>query len=238
VTGPAGPGRPGPGQPGPGPGGPELDGLGPGGPEPGVLGPGPLRPTTGGPRSRTRLLIATTLLAAIAIAWAAAPAGGARPGFRLALVLAIVCGAASLGRLAVGDAQIGGDAFDPLPLRAAGQVAYWLRAAPWSEGLIIAILALEALHHSRPWHTAVLGVALLAYLFATHLAETSAGPGTLAPQLPVLAAGLGLLVLAIGAAALPQLAAGPAADLLRALAVLAAVIAGGLALPAPGRRAD
>lgn len=203
---------------------------------PGSLGPDPLRPSAARRGSRSRLVIAATLLAAIAIAWAAAPADGARSGFRLALVLAIVCGVASLGRLAVGDAQIGGDAFDPVPLRAAGQVASWLRGAPWSEGLIIAILALEALHHSRAWHTALLGVALLAYLFATHLAETSARPGTLAPQLPVLAAGLGVLVLAIGAAALPAPAAGPGADLLRALAVLAAVIAGALALPAPGRR--
>jgi hypothetical protein len=198
--------------------------------------PDPLRRIAARDASRSRPLIATTLLAAITITWAAVPADGARPGFRVALVLAVLCGVASLARLAIGDVQIGGDAFDSLPVRATAQVTYALRVVPWSEGLIIAILALEALHHSRPWHTGLLGVALLAYLFATHLAESQAQPGVLTPQLPVLAAGLGLLVLAVGAAALPPLAAGPAADVLRALAVLAAVIAGAVALPAPGRR--
>jgi uncharacterized membrane protein YczE len=201
----------------------------------GAAGPESLGPTAAA-GARLRPLAATALLAAVCVAWAAVPAGGARAGFRVVLVAAVACGVASLGRLAVGDAQIGGDAFDSLPVRAAAQVAYGLRAVPWSEGLILAILGLEALHRARPWHTAVLGVALLAYLFATHLAEAGERAGTLAAQLPVLAAGLGLLVLAVGAAALPALAAGPGADLLRVLAAAAAVVAAALALPAPRRR--
>ena len=62
---------------------------------------------------------------------------------------------------------------------------------------------LEALHRSRAWHTGLLGAALLAYLFAVHLAESRARLAVLRPQAPLIAAGLGLLALAAGAAALP-----------------------------------
>jgi len=185
---------------------------------------------------RLRAPAAAGLLAAVTIAWAVLPAAGAKPGLRVAVVVAVACAVASLAHLAVGDTEIGGDAFDPPLVRLAAQAVHLIRTLPWSELMIIAVLALEALHHSRPWHTGVLGVALLAYLFAAHLAQTRTGPGALRPQLPVLAAGLGLLVLAVGAAALPRLHAGPGSELLRVLAVIAAVIAGGLALPATHRR--
>jgi hypothetical protein len=197
-------------------------------------------PATTAPAStaaRARMPAAAALLVAVMIAWAAAPVDGGRPGTRAALVIAVICGLASLADRAVGDSQIGGDAFDSLLVRSGAQVAYILRTLPWSEAMIIAILVLEALHHSRPWHTGLLGVALLAYLFATHLAETGTRPGALRPQLPVIAAGLGLLVLAVGAAALPRLQAGPVPELLGVLAVIAAVGAGGLALPTSSRRA-
>jgi hypothetical protein len=186
---------------------------------------------------RGRGLAAVALLTAITIAWAALPVAGAKAGIRVALVVAVICAAASLADLAIGDTVIGGDAFDPLVVRLAAQAAHIVRTLPWSEVMIIAILILEALHQSRPWHTAVLGVALLAYLFAAHLAETAARPGLLGPQLPVIAAGLGLLALAVGAAALPPLHAGPAAEVLRVLATIAAVLAGALALPT-GNRTD
>jgi hypothetical protein len=77
------------------------------------------------------------------------------------------------------------------------------RITPWSEGMILAVLALEALHRSRPWHTAVLGLNLLAWLLATHLAETAGRPAALRPHLPLIAAGLGLTALSIGATAPP-----------------------------------
>ena len=51
-----------------------------------------------------------------------------------------------------------------------------LGAARDEEGALIAILWLEVLHPSRPWHTAVLGATLIAYLLATHLAESAASP--------------------------------------------------------------
>jgi hypothetical protein len=45
-------------------------------------------------------------------------------------------------------------------------------------------------------------VALIGFLLALHLAEADADPAVLRPQLPLLAAGLGLAVLSVGAAAL------------------------------------
>jgi hypothetical protein len=187
--------------------------------------------------ARSRGPAAVALLSAVMIAWATLPVAGAKPGIRAALVVAVICAVASLVHLALGDTVIGGDVFDSMPVRLAAQAAHIIRTVPWSEAMIIAVLTLEALHHSRPWHTAVLGVALLAYLFAAHLAETATRPGILRPQLPVIAAGLGLLALAVGAAALPQLNAGPAPELLRVLATIAAILAGALALPTSPRRA-
>jgi hypothetical protein len=181
---------------------------------------------------RARPLAAVALLIAVSIAWAAAPLSGGSAGTRLALVAAVACGAAGLAALTVGDAQIGSGAFDSLLVRLAADVAHGLRVVPWSQVMIVAVLVLELLHPARPWHTGVLGVALLAFALAAHLAESGSGPrAVLRPQVPVLAAGVGLTVLAVAAVALPPLTAGPAATALRVLAVAAAVLAGGLALP-------
>ena len=54
----------------------------------------------------------------------------------------------------------------------------------------------------------------------------------LRPQVPLLAAGLGLVALAVGAAMLPAVT-GSAADLMAILAAVAAVAVGGLALQQP-----
>ncbi len=174
------------------------------------------------------------LLAAVMIAWAAIPAAGARPGTRITVIIAVLSAVASLGQLATADLTVGGQAFDSLPVRFAAQLVLLTRMLPWSEIMIVAVLVLEALHRSRPWHTGVLGVAVLAYLLAVHLTESGARPRTLAAQLPVLAAGLGLLVLAVAAAALPQ-PGGLPGELLRASAVAAAVVAAALALPVARR---
>jgi hypothetical protein len=181
---------------------------------------------------RARALAVVTLLTAGVIAWAAAPLSGGSAGTLLAMVAAVGCGAASLAGLAIGDAEIGSGAFDPLPVRLAANVAHGLRVVPWSQAMIVAVLVLEVLHPARPWHTGVLGVALLALILAAHLAETGAGPrAALAPQAPVLVAGVGLTALAVAAVALPPLPAGGPATALRVLAVAAAVLAGALALP-------
>jgi hypothetical protein len=76
----------------------------------------------------------------------------------------------------------------------------------------------------------VLGTALVAYLLATHLAESDAAPAVLRPQVRVLAAGAGL---ALGADAGMLPAAGPGAGsaLLRLVAAGALIAAAGLVLP-------
>jgi hypothetical protein len=206
-------------------------------------GPG----ATGGPDAPVRLdgagwavqgrrIAAVALLAAVMITWAVAPVSGGGAGTRLALIAAVICALASTGRVAIGEEPVSTSPFDPFYVRFTNTVAGVLHALPWAECLIVAVLALEALHHARPWHTALLGVALLAYVFAVHLAQARTSPAALAGQLPVIAAGVGLLALAIGAAALPRLHAGPGSEVLRIVAVVAAVVVGGLVLPVTGRR--
>jgi hypothetical protein len=183
-------------------------------------------------RARARALAAVALLTAGVIAWAAAPLSGGSAGTQIAMVAAVGCGAAGLAGLLVGDARIGSGVFDSLPVRLAADTAHVLRVVPWSQAMIVAVLVLEVLHPARPWHTGVLGVALLALTLAAHLAETGGGPrAALAPQAPVLAAGVGLAALAVAAVALPPLPAGAPATALRVLAVAGAVLAGALALP-------
>ena len=183
-----------------------------------------------GPRARAAG--AAGLLAAACVAWSASPLSGTGGFGGVLLAAAVACAAASVARLALGAAP--GDSvvyLNPV-LRAGRLVADQVRGTPWAEGLIIATLVLEALHRPRPWHTGLLGAALLAYLLAVHLAESSARPAVLRPQAPLLAAGVGLLALAVGAAMLPA-TTGSAADLMAILAALAAVAAGGLALRPP-----
>jgi len=102
---------------------------------------------------------------------------------------------------------------------------------PWEEGAVLAIVWLEVLHRSRPWHTAVLGAALIAYLLATHLAESDASPGVLWPQVRVLAVGAALLALGAGAGMLPAAGPGAGSALLRLVAAGALIAAGALVLP-------
>ncbi len=177
-------------------------------------------------------LAAAGLLAAGIIVWSAAPLRGGAPGTRAALLIAAACAVLTVGQLALARAHLGSSQFAPDAERAARRIALAVRSASWPEGLVIAALALEALHRSRPWHTVVLTAALVAFLLAVHCAETTAPAGVLAPQLPLLAAAFGLAVLAGGATALPALGTGPGSVLLRVLAAVAAVLAGLLAVPA------
>jgi hypothetical protein len=174
---------------------------------------------------------AAGLLAAACVAWSALPMPGASGAGRAAATVAAACAVFGTVRLAVGIEQHRDlAAYHSLPVR----VALWLlaavRAIPWPEGLVIAAIAAEATHGARPYHTGLLAAALLGYLFAMHLAESGARPAVLRPQLPLIAAGLGLLVIATGASMLPD-PAGPASDWLRVLAIIAALLAGCLALP-------
>jgi hypothetical protein len=176
-----------------------------------------------------RIIGAAGLLAAACVAWSALPL---RPGAFAALLLAaaIACAVLSLARLALGPAPGEVSAYLTLAQRSALNMTDMARQWPWAEGMVVAVLVLEALHRSPPWHTGLLGAALLAYLFASHLAESRARPAVLRPQAPLIAAGLGLLALAVGAAALPS-STGSAADVLVLLAAVAAIAVAGLAIP-------
>lgn len=179
-----------------------------------------------------RATTATALLAAVVIGWAAFPLTTGKPGTRAALIAAIVTGVLSVAQLAVSAVRgLAGEQLSPLHERAAERLLNLLRLAPWAEGMLLAVLALEALHPVPPWHTALLGVALLAFLFAVHLAETGAAIGVLRRQAPLIAAGIGLLVLAIGAGTLPALPSGPASTLVRVIAIVAAVLVSAIAVP-------
>jgi hypothetical protein len=175
---------------------------------------------------------AAGLLAAACVAWSASPLSGTGGLGGVLLAVAVACAALSIARLVLGTAPGEPLVYLNPVLRVGRFAAGYVRETPWAEGLVIAALVLEALHRSRPWHTGLLGVALLAYLLAVHLAESRARPAVLRPQAPLLAAGLGLLALAVGAAMLPAVS-GSAADLMAILAALAAVAVGGLALQQP-----
>jgi len=101
-----------------------------------------------------------------------------------------------------------------------------LNILPWAEIMTVAVLALEALHPSRPWHTVALGAIVLAFLLVLHLAESGARLTVLRPLLPLIAAGLALAVLSVVAATLPA-----SGGLVAVIAAAAAVAVAVLALP-------
>jgi hypothetical protein len=191
-----------------------------------------------GQGARGRAVLAVVLLAAGAVIWAAVPMTGATRGARPALIAAVLCVALSLVQLA---GRVAADR-PGAEQRAAARSAYssaledavlrvWsaVTAVHWPEFAVVAVLVLEVLHPFSGWHTAVLGLVLIGFLLALHLAESDAGPGILRAQLPLLIAAAGLAVLSAGAGLLPAASAGPA--WLTAVAAVAAVIAAGLALP-------
>jgi hypothetical protein len=176
-------------------------------------------------------IAAASALATGAILWSAFPLTTGRAGTRPAIVAAIVAGVLSIAQLAaaaIGNRESAGFA-------ALDQAAQWLtgvvKMLPWAELLIVAAGVLEALHGSRPWHTAVLGVALTGYLLAVHLAETRARASVLRAQLPLLSAGIALSALSVGAAALPHFMAGTADAAIRIVVLVVTVVAVGLAVP-------
>ena len=137
------------------------------------VGPGRHRP---GGRGTVAIRTAAGLLGAGCVVWAAAPL--VHKGWaNLALVLAIAGVAAGALRLVLSGVPVPEDAFLlPASLRVWLRFLEILRRVPWEEGAVIALVWLEVMHRSWPWHTAVLGAALIAYLLATHLAESDASP--------------------------------------------------------------
>jgi hypothetical protein len=222
MTRPPGPGSPPPARP------PGLDGP------PVTRSPGLIAAAraAAGP---VAIRAAAALLGAGCVAWAAAP-----PVHRglagVALFLAICGVAAGALRLALAGIPVPEETYLlPAPQRAWLWFAQTLRQVPWEEGALVAVLWLEVLHASRPWHTAFLGAALVAYLLVTHLAESGASAGKLRPQLRVLAVGAVLLALGAGAGMLPAAAPGAGSALLRLVAAGALIAAAALVLPYAAR---
>jgi hypothetical protein len=174
-------------------------------------------------------------LTAALISWAALPGEpGAFP--RIAVICAAVGGLASLVQLALAGVPPSDDPVFSAAERIIARLATGTQTIPWAEIVTVAVLVLEVQHPARAWHTGLLGVALLLYLLAVHLVETGASARVLRPQLPLLAGGLGLLSLAVGAAVVPTLPAGSASAAVRVVAITAAVAAGVLVVPAWVRR--
>ncbi len=186
-----------------------------------------------GPSAARRATVAAAILAAATVTWAAFPPHDGGAGTRAALIAAIACAVLSVAQLAVAQIHaLESPGLASAAERVVDRLLSFLRSAQWAEGMLLAVLALAALRPAPPWHTAVLGVALLAYLFAVHLAETAARPGVLRPQLPLIAAGIGLLALTVGAAALPGLHSSAVGALIRGAAIVAAVVVAAISVPA------
>jgi hypothetical protein len=169
--------------------------------------------------------VAACLLGAACLAVAATPL--VHTGLaNLVLYFGAVCAAFGAMRPALADIARPDDVFASLPIRTWTRFLDAVRRPPWEELTAAATLWLEVMHPARPWHTAVLGAMLTAYLLAVHLTESGASPTVLKPQLRALVAGACLLAAAAGAAALPT-----APTLLRVLAAAAATAAAALVLP-------
>ncbi len=180
--------------------------------------------------------VAAVLLGAGCLVWAALPT--VHRGYAgFALVLAIAGVAAGGLRLALAAVPVPAESYWPSPsVRAWRTFLDVVRQVPWEEGAVIGIAWLEVQHPSRPWHTAVLGAGLIAYLLIVHLAESDAPLATLRPQARVLGLGAVLLALGAGAGMLPAAGPGAGSALLRLVAAGALIAAAGLVLPYVARR--
>jgi phosphatidylserine synthase len=176
--------------------------------------------------------LAAVLLGAACVAWTAVPPR--HTGLAtLALVVSIIAVVAGALRLALADVPQPEEGFFPsAPVRAWLTFLAVLRGLPWEEIAVVALLWLEVQHPARPWHTAALGFALVAYLLAVHIAESGAPAGRLLRrQATLLLAGACLLALGAGFAMLPAAGPGAGSALLRVLAAAAVVAAAALVLP-------
>jgi hypothetical protein len=177
--------------------------------------------------------LAAIFLGAACIAWTATPVlhGGEA---QAALVIAIIAVTGGALRLAFADIPQPEDQFF-LP----GYVRAWLmflamlRAFAWEETAVVAIGWLEIQHTARPWPTAALGVGLLAYLLATHVAESGAQASPLLRRhAKLLIVGACLLALGAGFAMIPVTSPGAGSALLRVIAAAAVIAATVLVFPA------
>jgi hypothetical protein len=176
--------------------------------------------------------LAAMLLGAACVAWTATPL--VHKGLaQFALVIAIIAVVAGALRLAFADiAQPEDRYFLPGYLQAWLTFLAMLRTVPWEEIAVVALLWLEIQHTLRPWPTAALGAGLLAYLLATHIAESGAEAiPLLRRHAKLLIVGACLLALGAGFAIIPTTAPGAGSAILRVLAAAAVIAAAALVLP-------
>ena len=184
------------------------------------------------PRIPWRYVAAAGVLAAAQIWWAATPLPAARVGVMIALIVAIITATGSLAQVAVAATPAPGYDDSSVAWRLAERVVSLVMMLPWAEAMTVAVLVLEVLHRPRPWHTAVLGAAIVGFLLAAHMAESRAESRVLRRQLPLVGIGLGLSALAVGMTALPSLPTGAISSAVRIIAATVAVVAVGLGVPA------
>lgn len=175
---------------------------------------------------------AVLLLGVASTLWAALPLGGTGTPGVLLVVVALACLLAGLLRLiaqvTVANEQSPFASACSTLLDAGGGA---LRRGGWESLAAVALVALEALHHSRPWHTGLLVLLVVCYLWAVHATEPPAPVSQLRSEARLLAVSLPLAALAIGVAMLPAAGPGPTSGWLEIVASLAAITAGALALP-------
>jgi hypothetical protein len=177
--------------------------------------------------------LAAMLLGGACIAWTATPF--LHQGLaQVALWVAIIAVVAGALRLAFADVPQPEDQFFvPGYLQAWLTFLGLLRTVAWEETAAVATLWLEIQHPVRAWHTAALGAGLLAYLLATHIAESGAeAVPLLRRHARLLVAGACLLALAAGFAMIPASAPGAGSAVLRVIAAVAVIAATALVLPA------
>jgi hypothetical protein len=176
--------------------------------------------------------LAAALLGVACAGWAAVPLRGA--GWSpFVLVIAAVCVVMGSLRLALLEVPEQEETYYlGLPERTWHNFLALVRLLSWEEAGCAAILWLEVLHPAHPWHTAVLGAGLVAWLLAVHVAESGAAArALLRRQGRVRIAGLCLLALGARAAVLPGTSSGAGAAALHVLAAVAVIAAAILILP-------
>ena len=155
-----------------------------------------------------RYIGAVALLGAACTVWAAIPLHGTgAPGVVLLLVAAF-CVAAGLLRL--GRKDTGQQERYLLPgalMSLANSANDLLLRAGWETGAAVAVVVLEAVHPSRPWHTGFLAVLVTCYLLAVHQAESAIPAAVFRGQARVLLTSLALVVVATAVAMVPASAA-------------------------------
>jgi hypothetical protein len=177
-------------------------------------------------------IVAVALLGTTCTLWSAIPLDGTGAPGVLLVVVAAICVFAGVLRLVRKDAVRGKPSLFPgvLVSLADGADALLLRLG-WETGAALAVVVLETLHHSRPWHTGLLGVAVVCYLLAVNQAEAAVPAGVFRGQAKMLVTSLGLLAMVTGVAMVPSARTGALSGWLEVVAALAAMAAGGLALP-------